>query len=228
MVFEKEVDEVVERTKPGYLEAVYHLYSMALKQGPFVLRQRTTNRRDNTHLASLTPIYRGAEFQGGRLSILWHFFDGHPDLRRILMWDGFKDFPNAQGFTNPPMITNTSRRPMTRCSKSPTPLSTGGKAMSNAVLPPPVSEPEIPSTFLKGRARPNYTVTPKSVSNAPSTEMFWKVSMGPQNPSRMESFAWMWCWMAKRLSSSSRFLVTCIGIMNRLPRRLPTWDDALY
>src|SRR5712671_6204006 len=47
---EKEVEEVVEKKKPGYLEAVYHLYSMALKQGPVVLRQRTENRTDKTHL----------------------------------------------------------------------------------------------------------------------------------------------------------------------------------
>src|SRR5436853_2360203 len=28
---EKEVEETIEKKKPGYLEAVYHLYSMALK-----------------------------------------------------------------------------------------------------------------------------------------------------------------------------------------------------
>src|SRR3954465_10551243 len=38
---EKEVEETIERTIVGYLEAVYHLYSMALKQGPVVLRQRS-------------------------------------------------------------------------------------------------------------------------------------------------------------------------------------------
>ena len=52
---EKEVDEVVEKKKPGYLEVVYHLYSMALKQGPVVLRQRTENRADKTHVADHTP-----------------------------------------------------------------------------------------------------------------------------------------------------------------------------
>src|ERR1043166_3662954 len=31
---EKEVEEVFEKKKPGYLEAVYHLFSMTLKQGP--------------------------------------------------------------------------------------------------------------------------------------------------------------------------------------------------
>ncbi len=60
---EKEVDEVSEETVPGYLEAVYHLYSMELKQGPVIVRLRTTDRAAGTVLPSLTPIYRSAEFQ---------------------------------------------------------------------------------------------------------------------------------------------------------------------
>src|SRR5438034_1319557 len=41
---EKEIEEIVQKKKPGYLEAVYHLYSMELKHGPLVIRQRTGNR----------------------------------------------------------------------------------------------------------------------------------------------------------------------------------------
>ena len=41
---EKEVEETVEKKRPGYLEAVYHLYSMDLKHGPLVIRMRTANR----------------------------------------------------------------------------------------------------------------------------------------------------------------------------------------
>ena len=44
---EQTVDETVEETRkrvePGYLEAVYHLYSMEKKHGPVVLRMRTGN-----------------------------------------------------------------------------------------------------------------------------------------------------------------------------------------
>ncbi len=62
------VDETVEETRkhvqPGYLEVVYHLFSMAKKHGPVViLRMRTENRTDRVDLPSFTPIWRSAEFQ---------------------------------------------------------------------------------------------------------------------------------------------------------------------
>jgi NADH-quinone oxidoreductase subunit C len=38
---EKEVNETTEGKIPGYLEAVYHLYSMTLKHGPLIIRMRT-------------------------------------------------------------------------------------------------------------------------------------------------------------------------------------------
>src|SRR6202011_4784196 len=43
---EKEVDQTTEEKIPGYLEAVYHLYSMKLKQGPLIIRMRTVNRTE--------------------------------------------------------------------------------------------------------------------------------------------------------------------------------------
>jgi NADH-quinone oxidoreductase subunit C len=99
---EKEVEEVVERTIPGYLEAVYHLYSMSLKQGPLIIRQRTANRGIDCRVASLTPVWRSCEFQEREAFDLFGVvFDGHPDLRRILMWDEFRDFPMRKDYVEP-------------------------------------------------------------------------------------------------------------------------------
>lgn len=99
---EKEVEETKKTKRPGYLEVVYHLYSMELKHGLLVLRQRTTNRTDQTPLASLTPIWRGCEFQEREVFDLYGIsFEGHPDLRRILMWDGFQDHPMRKDYTEP-------------------------------------------------------------------------------------------------------------------------------
>ncbi|MGH7937972.1 MAG: NADH-quinone oxidoreductase subunit C [Bryobacteraceae bacterium] len=60
---EKEVEETQEEFFPGYLEAVYHLFSIALRHGPLVVRLRTADRSLGAKLPSLTPIWRSAEFQ---------------------------------------------------------------------------------------------------------------------------------------------------------------------
>lgn len=99
---EKEVEETIERKRHGYLEVVYHLYSMELRHGPLVLRQRTANRSDSVTVASLTPIWRGCEFQEREVYDLYGVrFDGHPDLRRILMWDAFTDYPMRKDYSEP-------------------------------------------------------------------------------------------------------------------------------
>ena len=99
---EKEVEEAQEESFPGYLEAVYHLFSMALKHGPVIIRLRTTDRAQGAKLPSLTPIWRSAEFQEREIFDLYGIkFDGHPDLRRILMWDEFEDFPMRKDYQEP-------------------------------------------------------------------------------------------------------------------------------
>jgi NADH-quinone oxidoreductase subunit C len=100
------VDETVEETRkhvePGYLEAVYHLFSMKKKHGPVVFRMRTKNRTDQVELPSLTPVWRAAEFQEREVFDLYGIvFTGHPDLRRILMWDEFKDHPMRKDYVEP-------------------------------------------------------------------------------------------------------------------------------
>lgn len=99
---EKEIEETIETLRSGCLETVYHLYSMAKKHGPVILRLRTENRTDKNHLPSLTPVWRSCEFQEREIFDLYGIvFDGHADLRRILMWEGFKDFPMRKDYIGP-------------------------------------------------------------------------------------------------------------------------------
>ena len=99
---EKEIEEMVEKKTPAYLEAVYHLYSIARKHGPIIIRLRTENRTDQVSLPSLTPVWRSCEFQEREIFDLFGIvFEGHSDLRRILMWDGFKDFPMRKDYLEP-------------------------------------------------------------------------------------------------------------------------------
>jgi NADH-quinone oxidoreductase subunit C len=96
------VEETRKRVEPGYLESVYHLYSVLKKHGPLVIRMRTVNRADRVEMPSLTPVWRGAEFQEREAFDLYGIvFTGHPDLRRILMWDGFKDYPMRKDYVEP-------------------------------------------------------------------------------------------------------------------------------
>ena len=99
---EKEIDQTSEEKIPGHLEAIYHLYSMTHKHGPVIIRMRTADRAEGARLPSLTPIWRSAEFQEREIFDLYGVrFEGHPDLRRILMWDEFEDHPMRKDYRDP-------------------------------------------------------------------------------------------------------------------------------
>jgi NADH-quinone oxidoreductase subunit C len=103
---EQSVEETVEETQkrivPGCLEAVYHLFSVAKGHGPLVIRMKTVNRTDQVLLPSFTPVWRSAEFQEREIFDLFGIvFTGHPDLRRLLMWDEFKDHPMRRDYVEP-------------------------------------------------------------------------------------------------------------------------------
>jgi len=103
---EQQVEETVEETQkrvvPGCLEAVYHLFSVSKGHGPVVIRMKTVNRTDQVQLPSLTPVWRSAEFQEREIFDLFGIvFTGHPDLRRLLMWEEFKDHPMRRDYVEP-------------------------------------------------------------------------------------------------------------------------------
>ncbi len=99
---EKEVNQTTEEKILGYLEAVYHLFSITHKQGPVSIRMRTADRTKGARLPSLTPVWRSAEFQEREIFDLYGVrFEGHPDLRRILMWDEFEDHPMRKDYREP-------------------------------------------------------------------------------------------------------------------------------
>jgi NADH-quinone oxidoreductase subunit C len=98
----KIVEHKSKRVQPGFLEVVYHLYSISQRHGPVILRVRTGNRTDDATVPSLTPIWRACEFQEREVFDLFGVvFSGHPDLRRILMWDAFKDHPMRRDYVEP-------------------------------------------------------------------------------------------------------------------------------
>lgn len=86
----------------GFLEVVYHLYSTKDRVGPLVLRARSADRGENAEIPSVVSVFRSAEFQEREIFDLFGIrFPGHPDLRRILMWDEFVDHPMRKDYVAP-------------------------------------------------------------------------------------------------------------------------------
>jgi NADH/F420H2 dehydrogenase subunit C len=82
---------------PERLDVVYHLFSMAQRHGPLTLK--VSLPRANPVVASVTPLWRSAEFQEREAYDLYGVrFEGHPDLRRILMWEGFAGHPMRKDY----------------------------------------------------------------------------------------------------------------------------------
>lgn len=73
------------------MEVVYHLYRSTGGSGLVI---KTQTPRNNAVVPSLVSIYPGADFQEREAwDLLGIRFEGHPDLRRILMWEGFEGHP---------------------------------------------------------------------------------------------------------------------------------------
>jgi NADH-quinone oxidoreductase subunit C/D len=72
-------------------EVVAHLYSLAHNQR---VRLKTPVPDDDPRLASLMPVWEGANwFEREIYDMFGLTFDGHPDLRRILLYEGFEGYP---------------------------------------------------------------------------------------------------------------------------------------
>ena len=75
-----------------HFEIVYHLTSLS-KQHTAILKTRL-NGRDGLSLPSVYHLWRGADFQEREIwDLMGIRFDGHPNLKRIMLWEGFEGHP---------------------------------------------------------------------------------------------------------------------------------------
>ncbi len=80
-----------------YFEVVYHLISLSHNHAA-VLKTRAYGRAAPT-VPSVVSVWRGADFQEREAwDLMGVRFEGHPDLRRILMWEGFPWHPLRKDF----------------------------------------------------------------------------------------------------------------------------------
>ncbi len=75
-----------------HFEIVYHLTSLS-KQHTAIVKTRL-NGRDELSLPSVYHLWRGADFQEREIwDLMGIRFEGHPNLKRIMLWEGFEGHP---------------------------------------------------------------------------------------------------------------------------------------
>ncbi|MHC4707806.1 MAG: NADH-quinone oxidoreductase subunit C [Planctomycetota bacterium] len=81
----------------SYFEVVYQLLSLEYNHS-LVLKARI-QERDNPSLPSVVGLWRGAELQEREIYDLFGIsFEGHPNLKRIVLWEGFPGHPLRKDF----------------------------------------------------------------------------------------------------------------------------------
>jgi NADH-quinone oxidoreductase subunit C len=75
-----------------YFEVVYRLVS--LKHNHSLVLKTRCHDRDKPVVPSVTRLWRSADFmEREAYDLMGIVFDGHPNLRRLLLWEGFVGHP---------------------------------------------------------------------------------------------------------------------------------------
>nr|WP_246196620.1 NADH-quinone oxidoreductase subunit D [Aquisphaera giovannonii] len=84
------------------IEVNYQLDSTSSPGSLIALRVRTAEAEGEGEVPSLYAVYRGADFQEREVyDMMGVRFAGHPELKRILMWDGFAYYPLRKDYLEP-------------------------------------------------------------------------------------------------------------------------------
>ncbi len=80
-----------------YFELVYHITSLRLQRGA-VVKARLFGR-DGLTMPSVYHVWRGADYQEREIwDLMGIRFEGHPNLKRIMLWEGFEGHPLRKDF----------------------------------------------------------------------------------------------------------------------------------
>src|SRR4051812_26046248 len=84
------------------IEVTYHLDSTTTPGTLIELRVRTAEAEGQGEVPSVIGVWRGADFQEREVyDMMGVRFPGHPELKRILMWDGFAYYPLRKDYLEP-------------------------------------------------------------------------------------------------------------------------------
>jgi NADH-quinone oxidoreductase subunit C len=81
----------------SYFEVVYHLTS--LKHNHSIFLKTRCYDRANPSVPSVFSLWQGADLQEREVFDLFGIqFEGHPNLKRIFLWEGFDGYPLRKDF----------------------------------------------------------------------------------------------------------------------------------
>jgi NADH-quinone oxidoreductase subunit C len=81
----------------SYFEVVYQLTSLEFNHS--IIIKTRCHSRDNPSVPSVTGLWQGADFQEREIYDLMGIkFEGHPNLKRIFLWEGFQGHPLRKDF----------------------------------------------------------------------------------------------------------------------------------
>ena len=80
-----------------YFEMVYHLLSLR-RNSSLVVKSRVAGREDPA-VSSVYSIWKGADLQEREVwDLMGIRFDGHPNMKRVMLWEGFPGHPLRKDF----------------------------------------------------------------------------------------------------------------------------------
>ncbi len=95
------LNQVTSVDWPDRFEMVYSLSSIS-RGGPTLPLKVNLTDKSNPKVQSLTPLYGGADQQEREVyDLMGITFLGHPNLRRIFMWEGFDGHPLRKDYKEP-------------------------------------------------------------------------------------------------------------------------------
>jgi NADH:ubiquinone oxidoreductase subunit D/NADH:ubiquinone oxidoreductase subunit C len=165
---------------PDRFEVVYNITSTMYQGGTLTLK--VAAGKENPEVPSVYPVWRGADFQEREVwDLMGIRFSGHPNLKRILMWEGFVGHPLRkdwkEAYYEEPVKPFASRWPEGHHKRAEERVRFGDNVNYPAGWDPDTYQPVQDNVRLV-----DYAELREEVTAGLDTDPF-VVNMGPQHPS---------------------------------------------
>jgi NADH-quinone oxidoreductase subunit C len=142
--------------EPRY-EVVYEFCAIGGPDDQQHVRVKTKVSEDDPAVDSLVPVFQGADWHEREVFDMMSIkFNGHPDLRRILMWPGYPYFPLKKDFPLEGWPSDAGGEAFSRIA----PMEGGPYVAAPHLHPPPIGE--ATTTLQEPRANPaDHDAAPK-------------------------------------------------------------------